>query len=167
VWFRVVWRGIYGLWYHFRPLLSTHPSSHHHHHHTSPPPPHITTTTTHHHTTTQPSLKPNTQQHHIPLTPNATHHQHSPNTMADKWTPKGFFPRIFMYIALLVNIAGVIALIILIVTEFIILVNNYQSYVARYGYHYRMSLFPLSYFLFNPSSFLFPRRYFFTRKTDR
>lgn len=59
--------------------------------------------------------------------------------MADKWTAKGFFPRIFMYIALLVNLAGVIALIILIVTEFIILVNNYQSYVARYGYHYRTS----------------------------
>jgi len=59
--------------------------------------------------------------------------------MADKWTAKGFFPRIFMYIALLVNLAGVIALIILIVTEFIILVNNYQSYVARYGYHYGRS----------------------------
>jgi hypothetical protein len=59
--------------------------------------------------------------------------------MADKWTPKGFFPRIFMYIAAIVNILGVVALIILIVTEFIILVNNYQSYVARYGYHYRMS----------------------------
>jgi hypothetical protein len=91
-------------------------------------------------------------------TPNNPH-----TTMADKWTPKGFFPRIFMYIALLVNILGVVALLILIVTEFIILVNNYQSYVARYGYHYRMSpfllffLFPL---LFPLSSFLFPLFHF-------
>jgi len=74
--------------------------------------------------------------------------------MADKWTPKGFFPRIFMYIALLVNIAGVIALLILIVTEFIILVNNYQSYVARYGYHYRRS--PSFSFFFPLPSSLFP-----------
>lgn len=62
-----------------------------------------------------------------------------------KWTPKGFFPRLFIWLCILVNIAGIVALIILIVTEFIILVNNYQSYVARYGYHYRMS--PPQFFL--------------------
>lgn len=58
--------------------------------------------------------------------------------MADKegWVGKGTFPRLFIYLCILVNILGIAALLILIVTEFIILVNNYQSYVARYGYHY-------------------------------
>ena len=83
--------------------------------------------------------------------------------MADKWPAKGFFPRIFMYIALLVNLAGVIALIILIVTEFIILVNNYQSYVARYGYHYGMSPFLSSYLPPLPPYLI--RKRFFLRQT--
>jgi hypothetical protein len=61
--------------------------------------------------------------------------------MADKepWIGKGTFPRLFIYLCVLVNLLGIAALIILIVTEFIILVNNYQSYVARYGYHYGQS----------------------------
>jgi hypothetical protein len=61
------------------------------------------------------------------------------NTMADSWQGRAFFPRIFVYICAIVNILGIAALLILIVAEFIILVNNYQSYVARYGYHYGMS----------------------------
>lgn len=58
--------------------------------------------------------------------------------MADKegWVGKGTFPRLFIYLCILVNILGIAALLILIVTESTILVNNYQSYVARYGYHY-------------------------------
>jgi hypothetical protein len=58
--------------------------------------------------------------------------------MADKegWVGKGTFPRLFIYLCILVNLLGIAALLILIVTEFVILVNNYQSYVARYGYHY-------------------------------
>jgi hypothetical protein len=59
--------------------------------------------------------------------------------MADSWQGRAFFPRIFIYICAIVNILGITALLILIVAEFIILVNNYQSYVARYGYHYGMS----------------------------
>jgi hypothetical protein len=144
------------------------PHHHHHHHHYH----HITTPPRHHldnqlNTITQPPLKPIIQQNNTTIPPTTTLtltptqiHLITPTsntlttTMADKWTPKGFFPRIFMYIARLVNIAGVIALMILIVTEFIILVNNYQSYVARYGYHYRMS--PPSSFLFHLCSlFLF------------
>lgn len=57
--------------------------------------------------------------------------------MADgKWLGKDTAPRLFIYLCLIINLLSVAALIILIIAEFIILVNNYRSYVARYGYHY-------------------------------
>jgi hypothetical protein len=55
------------------------------------------------------------------------------------WAGGYFFPRLVVYLAAIVNLAGIAALIILIIAEFIILVNNFQSYVARYGYRYRAS----------------------------
>ena len=61
--------------------------------------------------------------------------------MADKWLGKDTAPRLFIYLCLIINLLSIAALIILVIAEFIILVNNYRSYVARYGYHYGKSRF--------------------------
>lgn len=64
--------------------------------------------------------------------------------MADSrpWLGEHTFPRIWIYLCYLINLASIVALIILIVAEFLIISNNYANYVARYGYRYRMSTAP-------------------------
>lgn len=48
-----------------------------------------------------------------------------------------FFPKIWIWICATVNMIGMLAMLMLIIAEFVILINNYQSYVMRYGYKYR------------------------------
>ncbi|OCF38629.1 hypothetical protein I317_07598 [Kwoniella heveanensis CBS 569] len=58
--------------------------------------------------------------------------------MGDKkeWLGKETFPTIWIYICLFFNIVGLLAVILLIVAEFIVLVNDFHNYVSQYGYRY-------------------------------
>ncbi|OXG20432.1 hypothetical protein C366_01965 [Cryptococcus neoformans Tu401-1] len=58
--------------------------------------------------------------------------------MADKkpWLGPETFPTIWIWICLVFNLIGIAALIMLIIAEFVILVNDYSNYHAQYGYSY-------------------------------
>lgn len=59
--------------------------------------------------------------------------------MADKesWLGPETFPTIWIWICLVSNLIGIAALIMLIIAEFVILINDYSNYHAQYGYSYR------------------------------
>ncbi|KIR30043.1 hypothetical protein I309_00910 [Cryptococcus deuterogattii LA55] len=58
--------------------------------------------------------------------------------MADKkpWLGPESFPTIWIWICFAFNLIGVAALIMLIIAEFVVLINDYSNYHAQYGYNY-------------------------------
>ncbi|WVQ76363.1 hypothetical protein IAR50_006028 [Cryptococcus sp. DSM 104548] len=58
--------------------------------------------------------------------------------MADRkpWLDKDFFPTIWIWICFFFNTFGILAFIMLIVAEFVVLVNDFENYHAQYGSHY-------------------------------
>ncbi|WVQ80453.1 hypothetical protein IAT38_002558 [Cryptococcus sp. DSM 104549] len=58
--------------------------------------------------------------------------------MADKkpWLGPETFPTIWIWICFIFNIFGILVFMMLIVAEFVVLVNDYHNYTAQYGYHY-------------------------------
>ncbi|ODO01965.1 hypothetical protein L198_02696 [Cryptococcus wingfieldii CBS 7118] len=52
------------------------------------------------------------------------------------WLGKDTFPTIWIWICFIFNVFGILAFIMLIVAEFVVLVNDFSNYHAQYGYHY-------------------------------
>lgn len=52
---------------------------------------------------------------------------------------KETFPTIWIWICVLFNLIGILAVVMLIIAEIIIISNDFNNYVAQYGHAYRMS----------------------------
>jgi hypothetical protein len=59
--------------------------------------------------------------------------------MADSrsWLGSHTFPTIWIWICVFFNLIGILSLIMLIVAEFVIIVDDFNNYVSQYGHSYR------------------------------
>jgi hypothetical protein len=59
--------------------------------------------------------------------------------MADKkpWIGKETLPTVWVWICVLFNIVGILALLMLIIAELVIIVNDFSNYKDQYGQSYR------------------------------
>lgn len=59
--------------------------------------------------------------------------------MADKkqWIGKETLPTVWVWICVLFNIVGILALLMLVIAELVIIVNDFSNYKDQYGQSYR------------------------------
>ena len=57
----------------------------------------------------------------------------------EPWLGRNTFPKVWIWICVIFNLIGILAMFQLTIAQIVVLANDYNNYVNQYGYHYRLS----------------------------